>query len=111
MKGQYFMHTTKLIHSNDYVTSMVCLLTKASSEGKRKGFALCVLRISGSGNDLDVLVLADEEIVEHCEVLELGENNFLIVAIEESGTVWVTNYSVSSELLQQREESKVPMTE
>jgi hypothetical protein len=106
------MLNPRLIHSNENVTSIACLLSRSSAESKKRGAALAVLRISGSSSDLEVLLLSEEETVEHFDVIEMQENNsYAIAAVEETGTVWLSPYSTPSELLQQREDSKLPITE
>lgn len=42
---------------------------------------MAILRVSGTNNDLDILILSEEETVEHFEIVELGENNLAIMAV------------------------------
>lgn len=100
----------KLIQTSDNITSICCLLSK-SGEGRKRGSALAILRFTGPNNDFDIVILSEEETVEHFDILEIGENNYALMAIEETGTVWVSPYSLSSEQLSQREESKLPISE
>jgi hypothetical protein len=83
LKGQYAMTNPKVIHSNENVSSIACILTRVSqgNDNKKKGGALAILRISGLTNDLDLLLLSEEETVEHFEVLELGDNSYALVAV------------------------------
>jgi len=45
------------------VISIGCILRRAGSESKKKGGVLAILRISGSNNDLDIIILSDDESV------------------------------------------------
>jgi len=78
------MINPKVIHSNENVSSIACILTRTNqpNDNKKKGGALAVLRVSGLTNDLDILLLSEEETVEHFEVLELGDNSYSLVAVE-----------------------------
>lgn len=113
LKGQFTMTNPKVIHINENVSSIACILTRIgqSNDNKKKTGALAVLRISGLTNDLDLLLLSEDENIDHFEVLEIGDNSYSLVAVEDSGTVWLSPYSVSSELLQQREDSRLPLTD
>jgi len=54
------MSHPKLIHNNENVISIGCILRRSGSEGKKRGGALAILRISGSNNDLDIIVLSED---------------------------------------------------
>jgi hypothetical protein len=40
-----------------------CILRRTGNETKKRGGALAILRISGTNNDLDIIVLSEDESV------------------------------------------------
>lgn len=64
LRGTYTMLHPKIIQTCDTVTSICCLLTR-TGEGRRRGHALAILRLTGTNNDLEIIILSEDETVEH----------------------------------------------
>ena len=59
LKGAFYMTTPKLIHANDKVCSIGCILRRVGGENRRKGGVPAILRITGAAHDLDLLLLSE----------------------------------------------------